>query len=160
MEKYKLVDGRAGNMRSGRAVGLRNLEAGINKLERECGIDLDGDGDIGVPSTSPSPPVAVARAPTPSVARIPTRARPISADASHSAGRRSMDSSRRHVPGYAGFTPNRNPLGVSTFAHERSQTETECEGRRLQSAADRAWRRPLSEPRNVPPPAKPELYMA
>ena len=41
-----------------RRVGLRNLEEGLNKLEQESGIDLDGDGDVGEPNAVAAPSAA------------------------------------------------------------------------------------------------------
>lgn len=48
LQKYKLLaKAREGTM--------RGLEAGLNQLERESGIDLDGDGDVGLTNAAAVP---------------------------------------------------------------------------------------------------------
>ena len=59
LQKYKTL--------AKQRTGLRHVEEGLNRLERESGIDLDGDGDLGLanapmpPAHTPPPPPACSR---------------------------------------------------------------------------------------------------
>ena len=159
LEKYRLTDKIGGQ---GRVVGLRNLEAALNKLERESGIDLDGDGDIGEFNAVPAPAPTRASFHFHSAGRV---ARPSSAGGEMSERRdRELLSTRsssrlenepplseRHgggkrvtVPGYSGHNVRaREALGSSVYSavgfatSAREPTETEQD--RLQHAMEETW---------------------
>ena len=51
MEKYRTL----WSNRRGAVEHMAKMEAGLNKLEQESGLDLDGDGDVGLPNCTSTP---------------------------------------------------------------------------------------------------------
>ena len=118
LEKYKLTN-QVGAKGKGNLVGIRNLEAGLNELERLTGIDLDGDGDIGVTNAKVEPSSG-------------QPSQPVRANSSRPESERSTERSRR-----AAVRPTSAPRAIAP--HTRS---TEVDPARWQPPSARGMKDP------------------